>query len=56
MARGFVFLTAVLDWHSRRVLAHRVSITRQADFCIEALQEAIRKYGAPGIMNTDQGS
>ena len=56
MARGFVFLTAVLDWHSRRVLAHRVSITMGADFCIEALQEAILKYGAPDIMNTDQGS
>jgi putative transposase len=56
MARGFVFLTAVLDWHSRRVLAHRVSITMEADFCIEALQEAIARYGAPEIMNTDQGS
>ena len=56
MARGFVFLTAVLDWHSRRVLAHRVSITMEADFCIEALNEAILKYGAPDIMNTDQGS
>ncbi len=56
MARGFVFLTAVLDWHSRRMLAHRVSITMEADFCIEALKEAIVKYGAPEIMNTDQGS
>ncbi len=56
MARGFVYLTAVLDWHSRRVLAHRVSITMDADFCIEALQEAIAKYGPPEIMNTDQGS
>jgi putative transposase len=56
MARGFVFLTAVLDWHSRRVLAHRVSITMDADFCVEALQEAIAKYGPPEIMNTDQGS
>jgi putative transposase len=56
MARGFVFLTVVLDWHSRRVLAHRVSISMQTDFCIEALQEAILKYGAPEIMNTDQGS
>ena len=56
MARGFVFLTAVLDWHSRRVLAHRVSITLEADFCVAALQEAIAKYGAPQIMNTDQGS
>ena len=56
MARGFVFLTAVLDWHSRRVLAHRLSITVAADFCVEALQEAIARYGKPQIMNTDQGS
>jgi putative transposase len=56
MARGFVFLTAVLDWHSRRVLAHRLSITMQADFCVEALQEAVARYGKPDIMNTDQGS
>lgn len=56
MARGFVFLCAVLDWASRRVLAHRVSITMEADFCVEALQEAIRRYGPPEIVNTDQGS
>ncbi len=56
IARGFVFLTAVLDWHSRRVLAHRLSITMEADFCIEALQEAVARYGKPEIMNTDQGS
>lgn len=56
MARGFVFLVAVLDWASRRVLAHRVSITMEADFCVEALQEAIARYGPPQIMNTDQGS
>jgi len=56
MARGFVFLTAVLDWHSRRVLAHRLSITMEAEFCVEALQEAIAHYGQPEIMNTDQGS
>jgi putative transposase len=56
MARGFVYLCAVLDWHSRRVLAHRLSITMEADFCVEALEEAIAKYGAPDIMNTDQGS
>jgi len=56
MARGFVFLAAVLDWSSRRVLAHRVSITMDADFCIEALQEAIARYGPPQIVNTDQGS
>ena len=56
MARGFVYLVAVLDWASRRVLAHRVSITMEADFCIEALAEAIAKYGPPEIVNTDQGS
>lgn len=56
MARGFVYLCAVLDWHSRRVLAHRISITMEADFCVEALEEAIAKYGTPDIMNTDQGS
>ena len=56
MARGQVFLTAVLDWYSRRVLAHRVSITMDTEFCIEALQEAIARHGAPQIMNTDQGS
>jgi putative transposase len=56
MARGFVYLAAVMDWHSRKVLAHRVSITMEADFCVEALQEAIGRYGAPAIMNTDQGS
>lgn len=56
MARGFVYLAAVMDWASRKVLAWRVSITMQADFCVEALEEAIARYGAPGIMNTDQGS
>ncbi len=47
MARGFVFLTAVVDWHSRRVLAHRVSITMEADFCVEALEEAIARTASP---------
>ncbi len=56
MARGFVYLAAVVDWHSRKVLAHRVSITMDTDFCIEAVQEAIARYGTPGIFNTDQGS
>jgi putative transposase len=56
MARGFVYLAAVVDWFSRRVLSHRVSITMEADFCIEALQEAMAKYGKPEIFNTDQGS
>ena len=56
MARGWVYLVAVLDWHSRRVLAHRVSITMEADFCAEALREAAARWGAPKIVNTDQGS
>ena len=56
MARGWVYLVAVLDWHSRRVLAHRVSITMEADFCVEALREAAARYGPPEIVNTDQGS
>ena len=56
MARGFVYLVAVVDWFSRRVLSHRVSITMEIDFCVEALQEAIGKYGKPSIFNTDQGS
>ena len=56
MARGFVYLVAVVDWFSRRVLSHRVSITMDADFCVEALQEALAKYGKPKIFNTDQGS
>jgi putative transposase len=56
MARGWVYLVAVLDWASRRVLTHRVSITMEADFCVEALQEAAARWGAPEIVNTDQGS
>ena len=56
MARGFVYLVAVVDWFSRRVLSHRVSITMDADFCVEALQEALAKYGKPEIFNSDQGS
>ena len=56
MARGWVYLVAVLDWHSRRVLAHRVSITMEADFCVDALREAAARWGAPQIVNTDQGS
>jgi putative transposase len=56
MARGWVYLVAVLDWHSRRVLAHRVSITMEADFCVEALREAAARWGSPDIVNTDQGS
>ncbi len=56
MARGFVYLVAVMDWYSRKVLSWRVSITMDLHFCLEALEEAIAVYGAPEIMNTDQGS
>ena len=56
MARGFVYLAAVVDWFSRRVLAWRLSITMEASFCIEAVEEALAKYGRPEIFNTDQGS
>lgn len=56
MARGFVYLAAVIDWFSRRVLAWRVSIGMEVDFCLEAVEEALAKYGAPEIFNTDQGS
>ena len=56
MARGFVYLAAVIDWASRRVLSHRVSITMEADFCVEALEEALARHGTPEIFNTDQGS
>jgi putative transposase len=56
MRRGFVYLTAVVDWATRRVLAFRVSISLAADAAVEALREAIARYGVPEIMNTDQGS
>jgi len=56
MARGFVYLVAIMDWHSRRVLSWRVSNTLDTSFCIEALEQAIEDYGAPEIFNTDQGS
>ena len=55
MAKGFVYLTAIMDWFSRRVLAWRVSITMESDFCVDALTEAMEKYGSPEIFNTDQG-
>ena len=55
MAKGFVYLVAVMDWFSRRVLSWRVSITMETDFCVEALAEAIERYGQPEIFNTDQG-
>ena len=56
MARGFVYLAAVMDWFSRKVLAWRLSITMDRAFCIEALEEALARYGKPRIFNTDQGS
>ena len=56
MARGFLFLAAVMDWASRRVLSWRTSVTLTADFCVEAAEEAIARYGRPEIFNTDQGA
>jgi putative transposase len=56
MARGFVYLAAVVDWFSRRVLSWRLSITMEVGFCIEALEEAIARHGRPEIFDTDQGS
>ncbi|WP_162950421.1 IS3 family transposase [Rhizobium jaguaris] len=56
MARGFVYLCAVVDWFSRRVLSWRLSITMETAFCIEAVEEALCRYGRPEIFNTDQGS
>src|ERR1700752_3580754 len=56
MRRGFLYLVAIMDWASRKVLAWRLSNTMDTEFCIEALDEAIRKYGKPNIFNTDQGS
>ncbi len=56
MRRGFLYLVAIMDWHSRKVLSWRLSNSMDADFCIEALKEAIAKHGAPDIFNSDQGS
>lgn len=56
MQKGFLYLIAVMDWYSRRVLSWRLSNTLGADFCVEALKEALAKYGKPAIFNTDQGS
>ena len=56
MAHGFVYLAAVVDWFSRKVLSWRVSITLEVDFCLEAVEEALAKYAKPEIFNTDQGS
>ncbi len=56
MKQGFVYLVAIVDWFSRRVLAWRLSVTMEVDFCIAALKEALFRYGKPEIFNTDQGS
>ena len=56
MRRGFLYLVAIIDWYTRKVLAWRISNTLKADFCVEALNEAMQKYGTPDILNTDQGS
>lgn len=56
MNRGFMYLVAVMDWHSRKVMSWRVSNTLDADFCIEAVEEAISRHGTPEIFNTDQGA
>ena len=56
MRRGFLYLVAIMDWFSRKVLAWRLSNSMDADFCVEALKEALAKYGPPEIFNTDQGS
>ncbi|QPC42768.1 IS3 family transposase [Kaustia mangrovi] len=54
--RGFLYLVAIMDWATRKVLSWRLSNTMYAEFCVEALKEAIVRFGSPGIMNTDQGS
>src|SRR5574338_414715 len=56
MAKGYVFLCVIVDWASRKVLAHRVSITMDTAFVLEALEEACQRFGRPEIFNTDQGS
>jgi putative transposase len=56
MERGFVYLTAVIDWARRKVLAHKVAITLEACHAVDVVQEALSKYSAPDIINTDQGS
>ena len=55
MERGFVYLVAIMDWYTRKVLSWRVSTSMDAAFCVEALQEAISRWGCPEIFNTDQG-
>ena len=55
LARGFLYLVAIMDWHSRKVLAWRLSNTMDVQFCVDALEEALDRYGSPDIFNTDQG-
>ena len=56
MARGFVYLVVVMDWYSRKVLSWKLSNTMDSDFCVDALEEAVRQHGKPEIFNTDQGA
>jgi transposase InsO family protein len=56
LLHGFVYLVAIIDWYSRKVLAWRLSNTMDAGFCVDCLEEAIKNYGVPEIFNTDQGS
>src|SRR5690606_27689628 len=56
MRRGFLYLVAIMDWASRKVLSWRLSNTMDADFCVAALEEALARFGKPEIFNTDQGS
>ena len=56
MARGFVYFVGVMDWATRRILSWRLSTTLTTDFCVEALEDAISRYGKPKVVNTDQGS
>jgi putative transposase len=55
MRKGFMYLVAIMDWATRKVLSWRLSNTLEADFCVEALEEALQRYGVPGIVNSDQG-
>jgi putative transposase len=56
IAKGFMYLVAIMDWHTRRVLSWRVSNTLDSEFCVEALEEALQCFGVPDIFNTDQGA
>ena len=56
MRHGFLYLVAIMDWYSRKVLSWRLSNSMEASFCVETLKEALAKYGRPEIMNSDQGS